>query len=239
MDNYTHWRRRVYNFLDVVKLKVSLTADTGSLSEEENDFLKAIIVAKLESTVQANVVDSSNEDNARLIWKAIIKFFASNQASNKARVFQSFLRAPYTPNDIPGFITKMKNYQSQLIEVGWTFADDAIGHMVIHKLPNDMNDIVNQITHSDKEPTIDVVFEHLRVHEHNIEVRTSGSGTKSNPISLFTEEDRKCRRTAHNPRATGHTEATCWMLHPHLRPAEFQKRSSMKPESSIQDHQLI
>ncbi|KNZ47082.1 hypothetical protein VP01_66g14 [Puccinia sorghi] len=231
MDNYTHWRRRVYNFLDVVKLKVSLTADKGTLSEEENDFLKAIIVAKLESTVQANVVDSSNEDNARLIWKAIVKFFASNQASNKARVFQSFLRAPYTPNDIPGFITTMKNFQSQLIEVGWNFSDDAIGHMVIHKFPSDMNDIVNQITHSDKEPTIDMVFEHLRVHEHNIEVRTSGS--KSNPISLFTEEDKKCRRTAHNPKATGHTEANCWMLHPHLRPAEFQRRGSAKPESSV------
>lgn len=233
MDNYTHWRRRVYNFLDVVKLKVSLTTEKGILSDEENDFLKAIIVAKLESTVQANVVDSINEDDARLIWKAIVKFFASNQASNKARVFQSFLRAPYTPHDIPGFITTMKNFQSQLIEVGWTFADDAIGHMVIHKFPAEMNDIVNQITHSDKEPTIDVVFEHLRVHEHNLEIRASGSGSKANPISLFTEEDKKCRRTAHNPKATGHNEANCWMLHPHLRPAEFQKRNTGKSESSV------
>ncbi|KNZ49317.1 hypothetical protein VP01_508g2 [Puccinia sorghi] len=233
MDNYTHWRRRVYNFLDVVKLKVSLTTEKGIISDEENDFLKAIIVAKLESTVQANVVDSINEDDARLIWKAIVKFFASNQASNKARVFQSFLRAPYTPHDIPGFITTMKNFQSQLIEVGWTFADDAIGHMVIHKFPAEMNDIVNQITHSDKEPTIDVVFEHLRVHEHNLEIRASGSGSKANPISLFTEEDKKCRRTAHNPKATGHNEANCWMLHPHLRPAEFQKRNTGKSESSV------
>ncbi|KNZ49865.1 uncharacterized protein VP01_4738g2 [Puccinia sorghi] len=234
MENYTHWRRRVFNFLDVVKLKNSLTTEEGKLSDEENDFLKAIIVAKLESTVQVNVVDSINEDKARLIfWKAIVKFFASNQASNKARVFQSFLRAPYTPNDIPGFITAMKNFQSQLIEVGWTFSDDAIGHMVLHKFPSDMNYIVNQITHSDKEPTIDMVFEHLRVHEHNLEVRTTGSGSKANPISLFTEEDKKCRRTAHNPKATGHTEATCWMLHPHLHPAEFQRKSSAKPESSL------
>lgn len=233
MENYTHWRRRVYNFLDVIKLKTAMTSETGKLTSDENDFLKAIIVAKLESTVQANVVDTNNEDDAKLIWKSIVKFFASNQASNKARVFQSFLRSPYTPNDISGFITTMKNFQSQLIEVGWNFSDDAIGHMVLHKFPSDMNDIVNQITHSDKEPTIDVVFEHLRVHEHNNEIRTAGSGTKSNPISLYTDESIKCRRTAHNPKATSHTEANCWMLHPHLRPAQFQRKTNSKNESSV------
>ncbi|KNZ50932.1 uncharacterized protein VP01_416g7 [Puccinia sorghi] len=169
MDNYTHWRQHIFNFLDVIKLKNSLTTEEGKLSDEENDFLKAIIVAKLESTVQANGVDSTNKDKGRLIWKAIVKFFASNQASNKARVFQSFLRALYTPN-IPGFIMAMKNFQSQLIEVGWNFSNNVIGHMVIHKFLSNMNDIVNQITHSNKEPTIDMVFEHLRVHKNNIEI---------------------------------------------------------------------
>lgn len=100
MDNYTLWRQRVSNFLDVVKLKNNLTNPTGSLSAENNFYLKAILVAKLESSVQANVVNSANENNARLIWSAIVKIFASNQASNKSRVFQSFLRAPYTPTDI-------------------------------------------------------------------------------------------------------------------------------------------
>ncbi|KNZ51897.1 uncharacterized protein VP01_3770g2, partial [Puccinia sorghi] len=106
-------------------------------------------------------------------------------------------------------------FQYQLIKVGWTFTDNAIGHMVIHKFPIEMNDVVNQIT-PDKEPTINVVFKHLR----------------SNPISIFTDKDRKCRRTAHNKKFTCYTGAMCWMLHPHLRPAYFQKKG-LKPESSV------
>ncbi|KNZ50926.1 hypothetical protein VP01_416g1 [Puccinia sorghi] len=58
-------------------------------------------------------------------------------------------------------------------------------------------------------------------------------GSKSNPISLFTEEEKKCQKTAHNTKVTGHTEATCWILHPHLRPAEFQRKGSTKLESSV------
>ncbi|KAA1079117.1 hypothetical protein PGT21_030119 [Puccinia graminis f. sp. tritici] len=84
MDNYTHWRRRVFNFLDVVKLREPLTTDTKKLTDNENHFLKAILVAKLESSVQANVIDSNNKNQSKLIWKSIVEFFASNQASNKA-----------------------------------------------------------------------------------------------------------------------------------------------------------
>ncbi|OAV96434.1 hypothetical protein PTTG_04003 [Puccinia triticina 1-1 BBBD Race 1] len=76
LDNYTFWRICVINFLDLVKLKKALTTDEDTLNPEENDFLKAIIVAKLESTVQANVVDTSNEDSAKKTWESIIKFFA-------------------------------------------------------------------------------------------------------------------------------------------------------------------
>ncbi|OAV85270.1 hypothetical protein PTTG_30649 [Puccinia triticina 1-1 BBBD Race 1] len=91
LDNYNFWRIRVINFLDLCKLKKALTTDEDKLNPDENDFLKAIIVAKLESTVQANVVDSLNKDCAKKTWKSIIKFFASTQTSNKAHVFQSFL----------------------------------------------------------------------------------------------------------------------------------------------------
>ena len=92
-ENYTIWRIRVVNFLDLIDLyKVIASKDTDTkLSPEENKLVKSVLVAKLDSSVQTNVVNASNQLDAKLIWKSINDFFASNQTSNKARVFQSFL----------------------------------------------------------------------------------------------------------------------------------------------------
>ncbi|KNZ51899.1 uncharacterized protein VP01_3770g4 [Puccinia sorghi] len=63
MDNYTHWIQRVYNFLDIFKFKAAFTSDTGTLTNKDKDFITAVLVAKLEFNVQANVVDSTNENS--------------------------------------------------------------------------------------------------------------------------------------------------------------------------------
>ncbi|KNZ50963.1 hypothetical protein VP01_4151g3 [Puccinia sorghi] len=120
-DNYSLWRIRVVNLLDLVGLKEHV------------------------------VGDSKNADSAKAIWKSITAFFASTQSSNKARVFKSFLRAQYTPSDIPGFITSMKSFQARLLEVGWDLPADGLGHLVMDKFPALMDPIYDMITHSRKE----------------------------------------------------------------------------------------
>ncbi|KNZ45706.1 hypothetical protein VP01_7889g1, partial [Puccinia sorghi] len=116
-DNYSLWRVRVVNLLDLVGLKEHIVGDSKvELPSEDNKLLKSILVAKLDSSVQTNIINSENADSAKAIWKSITAFFASTQSSNKARVFKSFLRAQYTPSDIPGFITSMKSFQARLLE---------------------------------------------------------------------------------------------------------------------------
>ncbi|PLW57522.1 hypothetical protein PCANC_02605 [Puccinia coronata f. sp. avenae] len=117
-DNYTHWRQRIVNFLDLIDLKDAVASTKDTLSASDNKLLKSVFVSKLDAAVQANVVTAENENNAQLIWKSITNFFALNQLSNKAQVFRAFLRSPYTPNDIAGFITTMKSFEARLIEVG-------------------------------------------------------------------------------------------------------------------------
>ncbi|KNZ44331.1 hypothetical protein VP01_9272g1, partial [Puccinia sorghi] len=187
-NNYIIWRIRVLNLFDLIGLKDQLVKDKNTVfPAEDNKLLKSILVAKLDSLVQTN---------------------------NKARVFQSFLHTPYTSNDITGFITTMKGFQARLIEVGWEFPADGLGHLVLDKFPPNMNTIADMITHSGKDVTIDSVLDHLRLHADNQHVRASGSGTKSDPITLFTNEvDTRCKRGAHNT-AANHTEENCWFLHP-------------------------
>ncbi|KNZ50943.1 hypothetical protein VP01_4165g5 [Puccinia sorghi] len=91
-DNYSLWRICVVNLLDLVGLKEHIVGDSKEeLPSEENKLLKSIIVAKLDSLVQTNIINSDNTNSAKLIWKSITAFFASTQSSNKARVFKSFL----------------------------------------------------------------------------------------------------------------------------------------------------
>jgi hypothetical protein len=94
-ENYSIWQIQVVNFLDLIDLyEVINSKDADSkLSPEENKLVKLVLVAKLNSSVQTNVINASNQLDAKLIWKSITDFFASNQTSNKARVFQSFLCA--------------------------------------------------------------------------------------------------------------------------------------------------
>jgi hypothetical protein len=162
-ENYSIWRIQVVNFLDLIDLYEVISSKDGDkkLLPEENKLVKLVLVAKLDSSVQTNVINASNQLDAKLIWKSITNFFASNQTSNKAWVFQSFLWAQYTPGDITGFITSMKSFQAGLMEVGWEFPADGLGHLVLDKFPENMNNIADMITHSGKDLTIDTVIDHL------------------------------------------------------------------------------
>jgi hypothetical protein len=79
----------------------------------------------------------------------------------------------------------MKSYQARLIEVGWDLPADGLGHLVLDKFPANMNNIADMITHSGKELTVDTVIDHLRLHANNQHIRSSGSGTRLDPITLF------------------------------------------------------
>jgi hypothetical protein len=169
-DNYTLWRLQLVNFLNLINVKDLVTSAKGTITDSENKHLKSLFVSKLNASVQANVINAANQDCACLIWLSISNFFASNQLSNKACVFRLFLRSTYTPKDIPGFITSMKSFEAQLVEVGWAHPANLLGHLVMDKFPSNMDNISDMITHSGKDITIDVVMEHLCLHAANQEL---------------------------------------------------------------------
>jgi hypothetical protein len=85
-ENYSIWQICVVNFLDLINLYEVISSKNGNmkLSPKENKLVKSVIVAKLDSSIQTNVINATNQLDAKLIWKSITNFFASNQTSNKA-----------------------------------------------------------------------------------------------------------------------------------------------------------
>ncbi|KNZ50712.1 uncharacterized protein VP01_4276g1 [Puccinia sorghi] len=120
-DNYTLWKNRVENMLDLQELRNSLTTETETLSASEDVQLRTILTSKLESTIHANVITHENEKSSKMIWKSISDYFASSQAANHARTSIS-----------------------QLHEVGIILPKDIIAYLILNKLPPSMSNVQHQ-----------------------------------------------------------------------------------------------
>lgn len=232
-DNYTLWKNRVENMLDLQELLEPLTSPTGTLSATEDVQLRTILTSKLESSIHANVITHDNEKSAKKIWSSILDYFASSQASNRARVFNAVLHIQFDPNDVLGFITQVKAALSRLHEVGIDLPKDIIAYLILHKLPSTMSNISQQITHSDKQISADLVLDHLRLFANDQQIlANTGGSSKTASVSLLTDDSKKCKKGWHNPRATGHTLPNCWFLYPHLRPGQEGEKGK-RGESSV------
>lgn len=204
--------------LDLQDLLEPLVSPTGVLSATEDVQLRTILTSKLKSTIHTNVITHDNEKSSKKIWKSISEYFASSQASNRARVFNAVLHIQFNSNDVQDFITQVKTAISCLHEVGIDLPKDIIAYLILHKLPPSMINISQQITHSDKEITADLVLDHLQLFANDQQnLANAGTSSKSAPVSLLTDDSKKCKKGWHNPQARNNM-ANCWFLYPHLRP---------------------
>ncbi|KNZ55087.1 hypothetical protein VP01_276g7 [Puccinia sorghi] len=208
MDNYTLWKNQVENMLDLQDLLKPLTTETGVLSNTED----------------TNVITHDNEKSLKNIWKSISDYFTSSQASNCARIFNTVLHVQFNPNNVLEFITQVNTAISRLHEVGIILPKDIVAYLILHKLPLSMTNISQQITHSDKEITPELVLDHLQLYANDQQILSNtGSSNKHTPVSLLTKEEKKCQRGWHNLNAN-HPKPKCWFLYPHLRPSYEEKK---------------
>ncbi|KNZ55464.1 hypothetical protein VP01_2670g5 [Puccinia sorghi] len=229
MDNFTLWRNRVENLLDLQELRKPLTDPKGVLKAFQDVQLRTVLTSKLNPSIHNNVINHQNKKDSRLIWASIMEFFASSQPSNRARVFKELLRLKFNINDITGFITNVKTTLARFHEIGIDLPDDILTYLILDKLPPALDNVSERITHSDKNISPELDLEQLRIYANDCVSMASGSGTKINPISLFTDSSKKCQRGAHNTLAD-HNEAHCWFVHPEQLPSRSPRFSGSKVE---------
>ncbi|KNZ44489.1 hypothetical protein VP01_910g8 [Puccinia sorghi] len=122
---------------------------------------------KTYASVHANVITHLNKDNALLIWKAIMNFFASQHAAKRAHVWNHLLNLSFNQSDITGFITNVKSAMEKLHEVGIDCDVDIIAYEIIKKLPKtpEYNGISMAINHPGSAITPLLVLDHLQLHD--------------------------------------------------------------------------
>lgn len=203
----------------------ALCSENTPLSTKDEIYIRSILTSKLDPSVHANVITFENEKDARLIWKAIIRHFASSESSNRARVIDVLQDLTFNINDIPSFITSSKIAIRRLHKVGIILPRDILAYMLLHKLPNSLKVVKQQIAHSGIEITPKIVLDHLQIFANDLRNKDKN---KVQLTALQTQNKRpplpKCTSGKHNPNSY-HSPKNCWALHPELRDAYLKREN--------------
>lgn len=112
------WRKK---FEKLFKLRgifdIMNSTSSTCLDEDTNQEFVAHILAKLDTNSYNNIIDNTNEEDAKLIWISTQENFASSQSANRACVFNGFLHL-LTENNIEAFVTTVKIYLKKMTKVG-------------------------------------------------------------------------------------------------------------------------
>ncbi|KAI7939341.1 hypothetical protein MJO29_014077 [Puccinia striiformis f. sp. tritici] len=232
-DNFSTWKTRITALFKLGGLKDQIINGEPALNDTDNTILCAIIIAKLSTTTHKNVVNSTNEEDAQLLWRNILRRFISNEPSNRARVYFSFASIVFDPSDIEKFITEVRSTLVRMEDVGIELPLEIITYDLIRRLPKSFDNIKQKITHSKDGEDIkpEVLIDHLEIHLNELKL-TSGSRSESLESAMFTREDLRCKNGMHNPFSTNHTKENCFAVHPDKREA-YLKRTQGSNVSSF------
>ncbi|KNZ53786.1 hypothetical protein VP01_3135g4 [Puccinia sorghi] len=193
---------------------------------------------RLSTNTQNNVINSENEDNAQLLWKAILKRFISSEPSNCARVYNQFSNISFYISNIGKFITEVRSILVKMEDVGIKIEEDIITYDLINRLPSSLDNIKQQITHSvdGNEIKPETLLHHLKIHLNELKVLNASQG-ESIVSTMYTNEDQQCTSGTHLNSKT-HTKDKCWVIYPEKRIAFLKKReeSNVSNFSTFSSH---
>ncbi|KAI9628483.1 hypothetical protein H4Q26_018039 [Puccinia striiformis f. sp. tritici PST-130] len=232
-ENYSIWKDKMTALLQLRGVLTTLNdeqTDAAALADDVNAELILLFIAKIDSVTHNNVVTADNRNSARALWKAIKDRFASDESSNRARVFNEFLYVQFKEDALELFVTDIK----VAIKNSWTLL------------------LKRQIMHSDKSLTVKFVCDHLVQfnNENRAEVRESSSTNQAALISTKNQRSNKnnegrsgqsgagsnrgkrCTTGFHNPKQDdNHFSDSCWHLHPDKAP-EWWREAQAKWQSN-------
>ncbi|KNZ48282.1 hypothetical protein VP01_577g8 [Puccinia sorghi] len=232
-ENYSIWKDKMTALLKLRGVFGQMNNPAVALGESDNAELTMLLLAKMDSVTHNNVVTADNSESAQKIWQSIKERFASNQASNRARMFNDFLYVKFQEDSVESFVTDIKVSIKKLVDVGIELPQDILAYLVLFKFPNSLQTLKRQIMHSDKELSVEFVCNHLIQfnNESRAEIKeTSGSNPEAALFSNRGRNDKnsgkdkpnapkRCKSGYHNPKQdANHSADNCWHLHPEIAP---------------------
>ena len=96
-----------------------------------------------------------------------------------------------------------------MLDVGIELPSDILAYLVLFKFPNSLHSLCQQIMHSDKEITVDLVLNHLTQLENDSKSKLTKNPVRetaliTNSSKTSTSKHQQCRQGYHNPNVTNH-----------------------------------
>ncbi|KAH9443964.1 hypothetical protein Pst134EB_033136 [Puccinia striiformis f. sp. tritici] len=249
-ENYSIWKDKMTALLELRGVLNTLEAnepDSTPLEAEINAELKLLFISKIDSATHSNIVTTDNRSSAKALWKAIKDRFASDESSNRARVFNEFLYVKFKEDSIESFVTDIKVAIKKLVDVGIELPQDILAYLILFKLPDSLQLLKRQIMHSDKALTVQFVCNHLTQfnNENRAEIKESSSSNQAASVSTRNQRSyrnndnrggqggpKRCTTGYHNPKQdANHPSDECWHLHPDRAP-EWWREAQAKWQAS-------
>ncbi|KNZ54905.1 hypothetical protein VP01_281g7 [Puccinia sorghi] len=233
-DNFSSWQTRVTTLFKLGGVKEKMLEGNPALDDNDNTELCVIILSKLSTGTQSNVVNSKNKDDAQLLWKAILKQFMSSEPSNQAQVYNNFSNITFDASNIEKFITEVRSALVKMVDVGINIPEDIITYDLIKRLPSSLDNIKQTITDSCNGEDIkpEKLLNHLEIHLNELKVSTANKG-KVVATSMYTSDNHKCLGGQHNPNSRTHPKEKCWAVYPEKRLAFLKKREEAQTKAKV------
>ena len=81
-ENYLIWKDKMTILLELKGVKEALENDSKTLSPIDDMEIRVILLSRINSVTNNNVVKSSNISSSKVLWQTIKEQFASSQTAN-------------------------------------------------------------------------------------------------------------------------------------------------------------
>jgi hypothetical protein len=143
-----------------------------------------------------------------------------------------FANITFDASNIEKFVTEVRASLVKMEDVGVKIPKDILTYDLLRRLPSNLDNIKQKITHSKdgEDITPNSLIDHLKIHINELKVSSANKGHTVG-ATMFTKEDPCCKTGAHNPFSLSHTKENCWMIHPKKRTAFYEKSNGSNVSS--------
>lgn len=121
---------KLWGVLDKINAPKRVALDMDTDTE-----LKFLLISKIDSVTQNNVVTVDNRKFAKGLQNSIKDQFSSLQASNRAQIFKKENYIKFKEDSFKNFITDVKVSIKKLVEVGINLPQDIWVYLILFKFP--------------------------------------------------------------------------------------------------------
>ncbi|EFP93873.1 uncharacterized protein PGTG_19912 [Puccinia graminis f. sp. tritici CRL 75-36-700-3] len=235
-SNFPMWTKRLRSFLKSKDLWSVVIADPGPnpTARIKKQMAEAgyAITMRIADFIHNGLVTEENEDNGYLIWKDVKDTYARYTTHRYTKCMTNWHAIKYEGKMLP-FIRDIQDSLDAFASIAHPMPSKDVCSVIVSKLSHTRRALTDSFVFN-----ADIMQNHLlliaRLKDVAEEEEEEPKRKERSAVALNNTRTRPpsgCRNGKHHPDAT-HPEATCWSLHPEMRPIRKPRQNPSQHHTS-------